>query len=87
MKKLKILNIFYILLFVSLFSSCDSKPIHRVWYGNDGMIIESKSHNNNSGYGKYYYEVRDDFGLILIRTNKDWNIGYTLQITNYKMKK
>lgn len=86
MKNLKLLQktryCGYILLVAVLFSSCDKTPIHRVWYGNHGMIIESKSQNDKD-YGKWKYEVRDDFGKILIRTNENWNVGDTLRISQH----
>ncbi|MDP4209591.1 MAG: hypothetical protein Q8928_12330 [Bacteroidota bacterium] len=72
----------YILLVAVLFCSCDKQPLHRVWYGSHGMIIESKSQNDRD-YGKWKYEVRDDFGKILIRTNENWNVGDTLRISQH----
>ena len=72
-------HFFYALLAVVLFSSCDDQPVHRIWYGNNGMIVESKS-TNDKQYGKWKYTIRDNFGEILIRTNEDWNVGDTLYV-------
>lgn len=68
------------LLAAVLLSSCDTEPRHRVWYGNNGMRVESKS-TNDIEYGKWKYVARDNYGKILIRTNEDWNVGDTLLIS------
>ena len=72
-------HFFYALLAVVLFSSCDNQPIHRIWYGNNGMVVESKS-TNDKQHGKWKYTIRDNFGEILIRTNEEWNVGDTLYV-------
>jgi hypothetical protein len=69
----------YVLLAVVLFSSCNNQPIHKIWYGNNGMVVESKS-TNDKYYGKWRYTIRDNFGEVLIRTNEDWNVGDTLYV-------
>jgi len=69
----------YCVLAVVLFSSCDNQPTHRIWYGNNGMVVESKS-TNDKQYGKWKYTIRDNFGEILIRTNEEWNVGDTLYV-------
>jgi hypothetical protein len=55
------------------------QPVHRIWYGDNGMVVESKS-TNDKQYGKWKYTIRDNFGEILIRTNEDWNVGDTLYV-------
>ena len=71
-----------ILMLAAVFSSCNNDPTHRVWYGNNGMKIESKS-TNNSQYGKWKYVVRDNFDKILIRSNEEWNVGDTLWVSTH----
>jgi hypothetical protein len=71
-----------VVLAVVLFSSCNNQPFHRVWYGNNGMIVESKSTNDRQ-YGKWKYTIRDNFGELLIRTNEEWNVGDTLYVEKH----
>lgn len=72
-----------ILLLAAVFSSsCNQDPKDRVWYGNNGMRIESKSTNDRE-YGKWKYKVRDNFGEILIRSNEEWNVGDTLWVSTH----
>lgn len=71
-----------ILLLAAVFSSCNNEPEHRVWYGNNGMKVESKS-TNDKQYGKWKYIVRDNFGQILIRSNEEWNVGDTLWMSTH----
>jgi hypothetical protein len=68
-----------LLLAVVLFSSCENQPDDKIWYGNNGMVVELKSTNDRQ-YGKWKYIIRDDFGEILIRTNEEWNVGDTLYV-------
>ena len=65
------------ILAILMLASCNNEPIHRVWYGNNGMKIESKA-TNDSQYGKWKYVVRDNFDKILIRSNEEWSVGDTL---------
>jgi hypothetical protein len=72
-------HFFYALLAVVIFSSCDDQPVTRIWYGDNGMVVESKS-TNEIHYGKWKYIIRDNYGEILIRTNEEWNVSDTLYI-------
>lgn len=69
----------YVLLAVVLLSSCNNTPKDIVWYGNNGMKVESKA-TNDKQYGKWKYIVKDNFGEVLIRTNEEWNVGDTLYV-------
>lgn len=72
-----------ILLLAAVFlSSCENDPTHRIWYGNNGMRVESKSTNDRE-YGKWKYVVRDNFGKVLIRSNEEWNVGDTLWVSTH----
>ena len=76
-------NALYTLLAVVLLISCSDSftdPKNRVWYGDNGMIIVKKAENDKH-YGKYKYYCKDDFNQILIRTDKNWNVGDTLFIS------